>query len=376
MADKGILTLNAGSSSLKLALFDGAAPPERVFSYSVARVGKKVADHAQALDVALAQVDAHGGLEALSAVGHRVVHGGPRYAAPQLVTPGVIEELRRLAVLDPDHLPAEIAILEAMRSRAPSLPQVACFDTAFHRTMPRVARLLPIPRRYETEGLQRYGFHGLSYTYLAQELARVAGEPAARGRVVLAHLGAGASLAALRDGRCVDTTMGFTPNSGVPMGTRSGDLDPGVVLYLLRAGGLDADALDDVLSRRSGLLGVSETSADMRDLLEHRSGDPRAADAVALFCHSVRKAIGALTATIGGLQTLVFSGGIGENAAPIREEIARGLEHLGIELDDSRNAANAAVISADASVCTVRVIRTDEESIIARETLATIGGTT
>jgi acetate kinase len=170
--------------------------------------------------------------------------------------------------------------------------------------------------------------------------------------------------------------MGFTPNSGVPMGTRSGDLDPGVVLYLLRAGGLDADALDDVLSRRSGLLGVSETSADMRDLLEHRSGDPRAADAVALFCHSVRKAIGALTATIGGLQTLVFSGGIGENAAPIREEIARGLEHLGIELDDSRNAANAAVISADASVCTVRVIRTDEESIIARETLATIGGTT
>jgi acetate kinase len=376
MVDKGILTLNAGSSSLKLALFDGAAPPERVFSYSVARVGQKVADHAQALGVALAQVDAYGGLEALSAVGHRVVHGGPRYASPQLVTPGVIEELKRLAGLDPDHLPAEIAILEAMRSRAPSLPQVACFDTAFHRTMPRVARLLPIPRRYETEGLQRYGFHGLSYTYLAQELARVAGEPAARARVVLAHLGSGASLAALRDGRCVDTTMGFTPNSGVPMGTRSGELDPGVVLYLLRTGGLGADALDDVLSRRSGLLGVSETSADMRDLLEHRSGDPRAADAVALFCHSVRKAIGALTATIGGLQTLVFSGGIGENAAPIREEIARGLEHLGIELDDARNAADAAVISADASVCTVRVIRTDEESIIARETLATIGGTT
>jgi acetate kinase len=376
MVDKGILTLNAGSSSLKLALFDGAAPPERVFSYSVARVGQKVADHAQALGVALAQVDAYGGLEALSAIGHRVVHGGPRYASPQLVTPGVIEELKRLAGLDPDHLPAEIAILEAMRSRAPSLPQVACFDTAFHRTMPRVARLLPIPRRYETEGLQRYGFHGLSYTYLAQELARVAGEPAARARVVLAHLGSGASLAALRDGRCVDTTMGFTPNSGVPMGTRSGELDPGVVLYLLRTGGLGADALDDVLSRRSGLLGVSETSADMRDLLEHRSGDPRAADAVALFCHSVRKAVGALTATIGGLQTLVFSGGIGENAAPIREEIARGLEHLGIELDDARNAADAAVISADASVCTVRVIRTDEESIIARETLATIGGTT
>ncbi len=369
-----ILTLNAGSSSLKLGLFDDSRPPRRLVSHTIARIGPESVDHAQALDDALAKLDPHGGLQSVSAIGHRIVHGGPRYASPQIVTPEVLAELRRIAVLDPDHLPAEIAIVEAMRSRASSLPQVACFDTAFHRTMPRVARLLPIPRRYEAEGLQRYGFHGLSYTYLVQELARVAGEPAASARVVIAHLGSGASLAAIRSRKCIDTTMSFTPNSGVPMGTRSGDVDPGVLLYLLREGGLGIDQLDDLLSRQSGLLGVSETSSDMRDLLERRESDPRAADAVALFCHCVRKAIGAMAATLGGLETLVFSGGIGENAAPIRAEITRGLEHLGIRLDDARNTASAAVISTDASACTVRVIRTDEESVIACETLAVIAG--
>jgi len=363
---KGILTLNAGSSSLKLALFDMGTPPRRVFSHTVSRIGEEVPDHAQALRTALAQIEAHGGLGALAAIGHRVVHGGLRYTSPQLLTPDVLSDLQRLAA---------IAIIEAMRAHAPSLPQVACFDTAFHSTMPRVARLLPIPRRYEAEGLLRYGFHGLSYAYLIDELARVAGERAARGRVVMAHLGSGASLAAVSDGRCVDTTMGFTPNSGIPMSTRSGDLDPGVVLYLLRAGSLDTDALDDLLSRRSGLLGLSETSADMRDLLAHQASDPRAADAIAVFCHHVRKAVGALTATLGGIDTLVFSGGIGENAAPTRAEIARGLEHLGVRLDAARNGASSAIISSDASECTVRVIRTDEESVIARETLRTIGGT-
>jgi acetate kinase len=366
-----ILTLNAGSSSLKLGLFDGSTPPRRLASHTVPRIGPEAAAQAQALDAALATLDPHGGLQAVAAVGHRIVHGGPRYASPQIVTPEVLAELRRLEGLDPDHLPAEIAIVEAMRTRASSLPQVACFDTAFHRAMPRVAKLLPIPRRYEAEGLQRYGFHGLSYTYLVQELARVAGEPAAKARVVMAHLGSGASLAALRDGQSVDTTMSFTPNSGVVMGTRSGDVDPGVVLYLLR-GGLGTDALDDLLSRRSGLVGVSETSSDMRDLLDRRGSDLRAADAVALFCHSVRKAIGAMAATLGGVETLVFSGGIGENAAAIRGEITRDLEHLGIRLDDARNTASAAVISTDASACIVRVIRTDEESVIARETLAAI----
>jgi acetate kinase len=375
MADQRILTLNAGSSSLKLGLFDATSPPQRVLSHVVTRVGPDAAEAARALHTALAKLDERGGLDALCAVGHRIVHGGPRYASPQIITADVLDELRRLKVLDPDHLPTEISLIEAMRALAPSLVQVACFDTAFHRTMPRVARLLPIPRRYEAQGVQRYGFHGLSYTYLVEELARVAGEQVARGRVVMAHLGSGASLAAVADGHCVDTTMSFTPNSGIPMGTRSGDLDPGVLLYLLRSESLDARGLDDLLSRRSGLVGVSETSADLRDLLATQRGDPRAAEAVAFFCHHVRKAIGALATVLGGLDTLVFTGGIGENAPSVRSQVTSGLRHLGAVLDEARNEASCGVISADASECTVRVIRTDEESIIARETLRTIGGT-
>jgi acetate kinase len=375
MTNKRILTLNAGSSSLKLALFDASAPPRRLLTHAVTRIGQVTDDYAQSLDAALTAIEAHGGLAAVAAVGHRIVHGGAHYSASQLITPDLLDELRRLVALDLDHLPAEIALVEALSARAPSLPQVACFDTAFHRTMPRVARLLPIPRRYEGEGVQRYGFHGLSYTFLIEELTRLEGERAARGRVVLAHLGSGASLAAVHEGRCVDTTMGFTPNSGIPMGTRSGDLDPGVILYLLRQGRLDADVLDDLLSRKSGLLGVSETSADMRDLLARRATDLRAADAVALFCHHARKAVGALAAVLGGIDTLVFSGGIGEKAAPVRAEVARGLEHLGIRLDEARNAAPNPVISAEGSACTVRVIRTDEESIIARDTIRLTGAT-
>jgi acetate kinase len=377
MTEMRILTLNAGSSSLKLALFDMGTPPKRLLDHAVSRVGETAAHYARSLDEALSVLEAHGGLDALAAVGHRIVHGGPRYTSMPngvAVTPDVLDELRRLVVLDPDHLPAEIALVEAMSARAPTLRQVACFDTAFHSTMPRVSRLLPIPRSYEAEGVRRYGFHGLSYTYLVEELGRLAGERTARGRVVIAHLGSGASLAAVHEGRCIDTTMSFTPNSGVPMGTRSGDLDPGVVLYMLRNGHLDADALDDRLSRRSGLLGVSDTSADMTDLLTARASDPRAADAVALFCHHVRRSVGALAATLGGVETLIFSGGIGENAAAIRAEIAQNLEHLGVRLDDERNAASSGIISADGSACTVRVIRTDEESIIARDTLRVIGG--
>lgn len=297
------------------------------------------------------------------------MHGGPRLDGPRLLTPDVLTEIRRLTALDPDHLPAEIAIVEAVQARAPGLPQVACFDTAFHFTMPAVARLVPIPRSYREQGVQRYGFHGLSYTYLVEELARVAGERAARGRVVIAHLGSGASLVALREGRSVETTMGFTPTSGIPMSTRAGDLDPGVLLYLLRAERMTLDAIDDLVNRRSGLLGISETSADVRDLLAIEASDSRAADALALFCLRARQAIGSLSATIGGLDTLVFSGGIGERAAPIRSRIARGLEHLGVRFDEARNASGAAVISADESPCTVRVLHTDEQCIIARETL-------
>jgi acetate kinase len=387
-AERHVLTLNAGSSSLKLAVFTASPPIRKLLSGAVSRIGLPGAtlaitagstpevahaldapDHARALEAMLEHLEPHYPLVRAAAAGHRVVHGGPRFDGARLATADVLAELGRLSPLDVDHLPAEIAILEAMSRRAPALPQVACFDTAFHRTMPRVARLLAIPRRYQADGVRRYGFHGLSCTFLIEELGRVAGAEAARGRVVLAHLGSGASLTAVLDGRSVDTTMGFTPSSGIPMGTRSGDLDPGVLVYLLRNEGMTADALDDLLNRRSGLYGLSETSPDMRDLLAREAEDARAADAVALFCHQTKKAIGALAATLGGVDTLVFSGGIGERSAPVRARIARGLEHLGVHLDEARNEAGAPVISTHGGPCTVRVLCTDEESIIARETL-------
>jgi acetate kinase len=358
-----ILTLNAGSSSLKCALY---ADGERIASASIGRIGTETKDHAAALEKALATLSVHG---EIGAVGHRIVHGGERFVAPTRVDDDVLAELRRLAPLAPDHLPAEIALVEAMRTRDPATPQIACFDTAFHATMPRVARLLPIPRRYQSDGVRRYGFHGLSYEYLVGRLG-----DAARGRLVMAHLGAGASLCAARDGKSVDTTMGFTATGGIPMGTRTGDLDPGVLLYVMRTEGASAAALDELVNKRSGLLGVSGTSADMQDLLAREASEPAAADAVALFCHGVRKAVGAMAATLDGMDTLVFAGGIGENSVAVRERVCRGLSHLGVALDPARNDASADIVSTDASACTVRVIRTDEEAVIARETAAVLKG--
>jgi len=300
------------------------------------------------------------------AVGHRVVHGGTRFTHAELVTDEMVVALDDLAPLDPDHLPEEIAIIRAMRTSLAGVPHVACFDTAFHHAMPRVATLLPIPRRFEAAGVRRYGFHGLSYTYLMSELSRIAGDEA-RGRVILAHLGSGASLCAVMNGNAIDTTMGFTPTSGIPMATRTGDLDPGALLFLLRS--MKVSALGDLVNHESGLLGVSETTGDMRTLLATEASDLRAAEAVSLFCYQAKKAIGALAAAMGGVETLVFSGGIGEHAAPVRARIASGLEHLGIHVDDARNARALPVISTDATACTVRVIPTDEESVIARQTL-------
>ena len=244
--------------------------------------------------------------------------------------------------------------------------QVACFDTAFHHDLPRVAQLLPIPRRFEARGVRRYGFHGLSYAYLLEELARVAGPRAAAGRVIMAHLGNGASLAAVREGKSIDTSMSFTPTAGVPMSTRSGDLDPGLVWYLVLVEHLDAHAFNEMVNFQSGLLGLSETSADMRDLLAHESGDVRAKEAVEVFCYQVKKTIGAYAAALGGLDTLIFAGGIGEHAPPVRARICAGLEFLGVEIHAARNAANEAVISTDAGRVAVRVMHTDEESMIAR----------
>ena len=265
-------------------------------------------------------------------------------------------------------------MIEALRRRHPALPQVACFDTAFHRSMPRVAKILPIPRRLQADGVERYGFHGLSYAFLMEELERVAGAGAALGKVVLAHLGNGASLAAVRDGKGIDTSMGFTPAAGVPMSTRSGDLDPGLVWYLAKTEQMTAQQFHRMINHESGLLGISETSSDLRDLLDRESGDIRAAEAVAVFCYQVRKWIGAFAAALGGLETLVFSGGIGENSSVVRLRICEGLGFLGIQLDEIRNAASEPVISTDAGRVKVRVIHTDEDMVIARAVFRVLAG--
>ena len=330
-------------------------------------------NHTVAVAILMDWIEERCGKDGLTAVGHRVVQGGPKYSKPQRITEEMVEELRQLSSFDPEHLPEEILLTEAFHRRFPDLPQVACFDTAFHHDLPCVARLLPIPRRYEAQGVRRYGFHGLSYEFLMGELARLAGSEAAQGRVILAHLGNGASLAAVRHGKSIDTSMSFTPTAGVPMGTRSGDLDPGLVWYLSRTDGLDAKQFNEMVNFKSGLLGISETSSDMRELLDHETQDVRAAEAVALFCYQVKKWIGAFAAALGGLDTLVFAGGIGENAPIVRARICEGLEFLGIELEEKQNATNEGVISANASRVSVRVIHTDEEWMIAQIVCGVLG---
>ena len=330
-------------------------------------------DHTAAVGALMDWIEERGGSDALTAVGHRVVHGGPKYSEPQRINAEMVEELHRLSPFDPEHLPEEILLTEAFHRRFPDLPQVACFDTGFHHDLPRVAQLLPIPRRYEAQGVRRYGFHGLSYAFLIGELARLTGTEAAQGRVILAHLGNGASLAAVRDGKSMDTSMSFTPTAGVPMSTRSGDLDPGLIWYLARTEKMSTKQFHEMVNFQSGLLGVSETSSDMRDLLDCETRDVRAAEAIALFCYQVKKWIGSFAAALGGLDTLVFAGGIGENAAPIRERICDGLGFLGIELDEKRNVANAGVISSETSRIPVRVIRTDEEWVIASMVCRVLG---
>ena len=388
-----VLTINGGSSSIKFALFDAGGSLRRILAGAIERIGLPQAslrvqgavqadnfsrpvtalDHTTAVGALMDWIEARSARDALAAVGHRVVHGGPKYSAPQRITADMVGELRRLSPFDPEHLPQELLLTEAFHRRFPNLPQVACFDTAFHHELPRVARMLPIPRRYEALGVRRYGFHGLSYAFLLEELARQAGAEAAQGRVILAHLGNGASLAAVHRGKPVDTSMGFTPAAGVPMSTRSGDLDPGLVWYLARTEEMDAQQFNEMVNSRSGLLGVSETSSDMRDLLQREAQDVRAAEAVALFCYQVRKWIGAFAAALGGLDTLVFSGGIGENAPIVRARICAGLGFLGIDLEEKRNAANEDVISAAAGRVAVRVIRTDEELTIARSVCRVLG---
>jgi acetate kinase len=387
-----ILTINGGSSSVKFGLFEACDPPRRLLHGEIDRIGQTIArlsvsglstaddisrsvnapNHAAAVDALINYIEERGAQRAVAAVGHRVVHGGPKYWAPQRVTAEMIEELRGFCSFDPEHLPEEIRLIESIGQKFPGISQVACFDTAFHHDLPLVARLLPIPRRYEAQGLRRYGFHGLSYAFLIEELARVAGAQAAGGRVILAHLGSGASLAAVREGKSIDTSMGLTPAAGVPMSTRSGDLDPGLLGYLARTEQMTPAQFTRMVNFESGLLGISETSADMHELIEQETQHVRAAEAVALFCYQVKKWIGAFAATLDGLDTLVFSGGIGESAPKIRTRICEGLGFLGVALDPQRNARSAPLISSDASGVQVRVIPTDEASMIAKSVIAVL----
>jgi acetate kinase len=356
-----VLALNCGSSSLKYAMFgiDGASEKE-IARGEVERIGEKVPDHAAAVHAAWDEL-ARRGVPAPDAVGHRVVHGGPRYSRPERVDDALLGALRALVPLSPLHLPAEIGAIEAARERFPRTVQVACFDTAFHRTMPEAAQRFALPESLWDEGVRRYGFHGLSYEYAVETLGA-----AALGRAVIAHLGSGASLCAVADGRSVDTTMGLTPTGGIVMGTRPGDLDPGVLVYLLDHG-YDAASLGKLVNREAGLRALSGTTADMRALVEARGKDPRAALAIDVFCRSVRKAVGALAASLGGLDALVFTGGIGARAPVVRAEIAQGLEHLGVRVDAATNAANAERIEGGGGPCVhVHVLVTDEERMIAR----------
>ncbi len=382
--DPTILTINGGSSSIKFALFRVREALDRrlhgkiEWSGADARLtftdpehdppgGQRpgALDQASAPSILVDWLEAQPAFASVRAVGHRLVHG-MKHSEPEPVTQALLEELQRIAHSDPEHLPRAISLLEAFARRHPRLPQVACFDTAFHRRMPRVARVLPIPRRYQALGVERYGFHGLSFAYLMEALQHLGDPAATTGRVILAHLGSGASMAAVHAGNSIDTSMGFTPASGLPMGTRSGDLDPGLVSYLARTERMTPSQFEHMVNHESGLLGVSGLSSDMRVLLAQEATEASASEAVALFCYQAKKCIGAFAAALGGLDTLVFAGGIGEHAPVVRSRTCLGLGLLGIDLDERRNSANEGVISSAKSRVTVRVIRTDEECMIAK----------
>jgi acetate kinase len=388
-----ILTVNGGSSTVKFAAFTSSGSPNRILTGQVDRIGRAgttlaatdtsrsethrfaihAMDHRQAAHSLIDWIAEWSGARQFQAVGHRIVHGGVRLDRHQVVTSDLLEELRRTQPLDLAHLPREIALIEAFRERLPGVTQIACFDTAFHRSLPRIAQILPIPRRYFDAGIRRLGFHGLSYAYLLEELRRIAGA-AADGRVILAHLGSGASLTAVHRGVPVDTTMAFTPSSGMMMGTRPGDLDPGLLTYLMRSENLTPEQLDEIVSHGSGLAGVSDSTSDMRELIARRPHDEKAREAFDLFCYQAKKWIGAYTAALGGLETLVFSGGIGEHSPEVRAAICEGIECLGIQLDPALNAGSAGRISGSASSVAVHVVPTDEESMIARIVFALITG--
>jgi acetate kinase len=385
---RSVLALNSGSSSIKFAVYRIDGSEELLLKGKAERIGiegstfhasdaagkeaandrRPLPDHAAALQRVLTCVrDAVP--EELNAVGHRLVRGGVDDRRPELLTDGLMGRLRELVPYLPEHLPHQLRAIEAVAKYDSRLTQVICFDTAFHRTMPRIAQLYALPRSLSDDGILRFGFHGLSYEYVMGELAREARDAAARGRVVIAHLGNGCSMTAIRQGQSVDTTMGFTPTGGLMMSSRSGDLDPEIILYLLEQRNLPPAAISDIINRKAGLAGVSGGSSDMRDLLARAATDEHAAEAVELFCYLAKKFLGALAAVLGGLDALVFTAGIGENAPEVRRRICDGMGYLGLFIDPQRNQANAPVISTPESAASIRVIPTNEELMIARHTI-------
>ena len=386
-SDRTILVVNCGSSSVKVAAFAADAELRRLWSGAAERIGmasgyfhahdaagavladdgRQFADHQAAIDAFLDLFMASGQESSVRAFAHRVVHGGPRCDCPVVVNAALEAYLRRLVPLAPLHQPHNLAGIAAARRARPDLPQIACFDTAFHHGLPRLARFTALPRSLEKVGIRRYGFHGLSYEYVLDELRRSNGGKALGERIIVAHLGNGASMAAIREGRSVETTMGFSTLGGLPMETRCGDLDPGILIYLLHEEDMTLPQVQHLLYEESGLLGISGISRNMKDLLARRDA-PAAAEAVAFFCYQARKHLGALTAVLGGLDRLVFTGGIGANAPAIRSGICDGLDHLGISIDAGRNARGERVISAGDGTVRVEAFPTDEEEMIARHT--------
>ncbi|MDP8305298.1 MAG: acetate/propionate family kinase [Candidatus Chlorobium antarcticum] len=388
---KKILVFNAGSSSIKFSLYEAGGGERLLYLGELSSIGSgegmfsvrdgggrslvgkrtEVKDHAAAFRHVFSWITSHA-LVQPDIIGHRMVHGGPLHTAPALLTPELIHDIHRLVPYAPEHIPPSLRGVELAAERFPGVAQAVCFDTAFHRSMPEVARVYALPSEVRRKGVQRYGFHGLSYQYILGELVRIKEPSAERGRIILAHLGHGASMAALRDGKSVDTTMGFSPAGGLVMSTRTGDIDPGVLLFLIDEMGMSPGEVKEMVNRRSGLLGVSGSSDDMRDLLAAEFSDPAARLAVELFCYQAAKQVGALAAVLGGLDLLVFTGGIGEHSPDIRRRICSGLGFLGIALDEGCNGRNEAVISGCSASVRVMVMKTDEELMLARESLKLI----
>lgn len=380
-----ILSINGGSSSIKFSLYKIKEEYESLIDGEIENIGAKnstfnfnntllqqknsvhitATNHSQAANYLLEWLETQKEFTSVSAIGHRIVHG-MQHTQPELITDELLKELKKISAFDPEHLPEEIKLIEIFLKRYPDKKQIACFDTSFHTSMPVVAKLLPLPRRYYDKGIRRYGFHGLSYEYLMQELKHIVGEEAGNGKIILAHLGSGASLAAVKNGKSIDTSMGFTPTSGLVMGTRTGDLDPSAAWYLMKYENISAEKFNNLINHESGLLGISETSGNMQELMDYEDVDNRASQAIRLFCYQTKKWIGAFAAALEGVDILVFSGGIGEHSPEARSKICDGLEFLGIELDEINNMNNEIIISSVKSKIKVFVIHTNEELMIAK----------